>query len=69
MPLESAAWIATGVRYRDNATADPPSRTLQNLPRRAVIVWAVIYEPEKPTRATRFEAQQALTHLQLPAPA
>ena len=40
--LESAAWIARGVRYRDPATADPPNKTLAALPRRAVIVWAVI---------------------------
>jgi hypothetical protein len=42
---ESAAWIARGVRYRDEATADPPNRTLRNLPHEAVIVWAVIYNP------------------------
>jgi hypothetical protein len=41
-PLESAAWIARGVRYRDPATADPPNKTLARLPQRAVIVWAVI---------------------------
>jgi hypothetical protein len=40
--LESAAWMARGVRYDDVPTADPPNRTLQDLPRRAVIVWAVI---------------------------
>jgi hypothetical protein len=40
--LESAAWIARGVRYRGPATADPPNKTLAALPRRAVIVWAVI---------------------------
>jgi len=45
VPLESAAWTASGVRYRDDATADPPNPTLRALPRRAVIVWAVIYEP------------------------
>jgi hypothetical protein len=44
-PLESAAWTATGVRYRDRATADPPNVTLRAIPPRAVIVWAVIYEP------------------------
>jgi hypothetical protein len=41
-PLESAAWTARGVRYRDPATADPPNKTLAALPRRAVIVWSVI---------------------------
>ena len=45
VPLESAAWIASGVRYRDDPTADPPNKTLQHLPKRAVIVWAVIYNP------------------------
>lgn len=40
--LESAAYMARGVRYDDIPTADPPNRTLQHLPRRAVIVWAVI---------------------------
>lgn len=40
--LESAAWTAQGVRYRDPATADPPNKTLAALPRKAVIVWAVI---------------------------
>lgn len=43
--LESAAWIARGVRYRDDATADPPNKTLKHLSREAVIVWAVIWEP------------------------
>jgi hypothetical protein len=41
-PLESAAWITTRVHYRDKATADPPNTTLTYLPRRGVIVWAVI---------------------------
>lgn len=52
-PLESTAWIARGVRYRDPPTADPPNRTLATFPIGAVIVWAVIYSPveesEKPT--------------------
>lgn len=51
-PLESTAWIARGVRFRDPPTADPPNQTLANLPKGAVIVWAVIYSPieakEKP---------------------
>lgn len=54
-PLESAAWIATGgVRYLDPATADPPNGTLRELPKDAVIVWAVIFSPlrqdEQPIR-------------------
>jgi hypothetical protein len=47
-PLESAAWTARGVRYLDPATADPPNRTLTELPKSAVIVWAVIYSPLAP---------------------
>ncbi len=43
VPLESAAWTATGTRYRDNATADPPNLTLKHLAPGAVVVWAVIY--------------------------
>ena len=45
-PLESSAWIAKNVRYRDRATEDPPNRTLAQLPRRGVIVWAVIFQGE-----------------------
>jgi hypothetical protein len=44
-PEESAAWIARGVRYRDDATADPPNATLAHLPAGGVVVWAVIYAP------------------------
>ncbi|MGD0713314.1 MAG: hypothetical protein ABSB24_03900 [Gaiellaceae bacterium] len=43
--LESSAWIARNVRYRDDATADPPNKTLKRLPRDGVIVWAVIDNP------------------------
>lgn len=69
-PLESTAWIARGVRYRDDPTADPPNRTLQRLPPRAVIVWAVIYSPvqtgQSPirlvlNRAKRFACCEAAT--------
>jgi hypothetical protein len=42
---ESAAWIAKNVRYRSNATADPPNTTLARLPPQGVIVWAVIFQP------------------------
>ena len=31
--------------YRDAATADPPNKTLADLPSNGVIVWAVIYTP------------------------
>ena len=48
VPVESAAWIARGVRYLDPATADPPNKTLAELPKDAVIVWAVIYSPLAP---------------------
>lgn len=44
-PLESSAWIARDVRYRDRATADPPNRTLARLPATGVVVWAVVYSP------------------------
>jgi hypothetical protein len=40
--LESSAWMARNVRYRDDAAADPPNKTLAHLPRTGVIVWAVI---------------------------
>lgn len=39
---ESTAWM----RYLDSATADPPNKTLAQLPKQAVIVWAVIYSPD-----------------------
>ena len=44
-PLESSAWIAKNVRYRDRATADPPNKTLAQLPATGIVVWAVIYSP------------------------
>jgi hypothetical protein len=68
VPLESTAWIARRVHYRDEPTADPPNKTLKHLPRRAVIVWAVIYNPtpsaQKPIRlmlsaAKRFDCCEA----------
>jgi len=43
VPLESTAWIARNVRYRDDPTADPLNRTLAHIPPSGVIVWAVIY--------------------------
>ena len=53
-PVESAAWIAKGVRYRDPATADPPNTTLAYLPADGVVIWAVIESPavrgERPIR-------------------
>jgi hypothetical protein len=45
VPLEATAWIAKNVRYRDNATADPPNATLAHLQPNSVIVWAVIFTP------------------------
>lgn len=50
-PLESSAWIARNVRYRDDPTADPPNKTLRQLPRDGLIVWAVIYNPAQPGSA------------------
>jgi hypothetical protein len=43
-PKESTAWLATGVRYRDRPTADPPVATLSRLPRHGIVVYAVIYQ-------------------------
>ena len=61
-PLESSAWIARNVRYRDRATADPPNRTLAHLPATGVVVWAVIYTPvasNPPPRPIRLDLAQA----------
>lgn len=43
--VESSAWIAKNVRYRDAASADPPNKTLAHLPPNGLIVWAVIFNP------------------------
>lgn len=43
-PKESTAWLASGVRYRDRPTADPPVATLSRLPRQGIVVFAVIYQ-------------------------
>jgi len=60
--------MARNVRYRDKATADPPNKTLEHLPARGVIVWAVIfqsdYTPQKPigldlSRARRLPCCEA----------
>jgi hypothetical protein len=60
-PKASSAWIARNVRYRDKATEDPPNKTLQDLPSRGVIVWAVIfqsnYTPHKPIRLDLTQAR------------
>ncbi len=42
-PAESTAWMARNVRYRSPAIADPPNKTLAHLPRKGLIVWAVIF--------------------------
>jgi hypothetical protein len=55
--------MTRGVRYRDRPTADPPVATMSRLPRRAILVFAVIYESGLKTgrrielrfdRATRY---------------
>ena len=46
-PKESTAWMAKGVRYRDRPTADPPVATLSRLPRRGIVVFAVVYQAAK----------------------
>jgi hypothetical protein len=60
-PLESAAWIARNVDYRDDATADPPNTTLSHLPANGLIVWAVIFAPaesgQKPLRLNLADAR------------
>jgi hypothetical protein len=47
-PKESTAWMARGVRYSDNATADPPNATLAHLPRHGIVVFAAIYQSGLP---------------------
>jgi hypothetical protein len=59
VPLESTAWFARNVRYRDEATADPPNKTLTHLPPKGIIVWAVIYAPASSGRAIRLDLRQA----------
>jgi hypothetical protein len=59
VPLESTAWIARNVPYRDDATADPPNRTLAHLPRRGIIVWAVISNPVSGTKPLRLDLGNA----------
>jgi hypothetical protein len=43
-PKESSAWMTKGVRYRDRRTTDPPDATLSLLPRRGIVVFAVVYQ-------------------------
>ncbi len=43
-PKESTAWMTRGVHYGDRRTADPPSVTLSRLSRRAILVFATVYE-------------------------
>jgi hypothetical protein len=59
VPLESTAWIATNVRYRDDSTADPPNATLTHLPRNGLIVWAVIYNPANSRTPLRLDLRKA----------
>ena len=49
-PKEATAWMATDVRYRDPATADPPNATLSQLPRRGIVVFATVYESAAKTK-------------------
>jgi hypothetical protein len=48
-PKESTAWATNGVRFRDRRTADPPEATLSRLPRRGIVVFAVIYQATQTT--------------------
>jgi len=59
VPLESTAWIAKNVRYRDKPTADPPNRTLAHLPAHGLIVWAVIYNPANSGAPLRLDLRKA----------
>jgi hypothetical protein len=59
VPLESTAWIAKNVRFRDPATADPPNATLAHLPRNGLIVWAVIYNPAVDGAPLRLDLRKA----------
>lgn len=59
VPLESTAWIARNVRYADEATADPPNKTLGRLPARGIIVWAVIYAPASGGRPVQLDLRRA----------
>ena len=59
VPLESAAWIATNVRYKDEATADPPNETLAHLPPHGIIVWAVIYAPASNGSRIKLDLRRA----------
>jgi hypothetical protein len=59
VPLESSAWTARNVRYRDEATADPPNETLAHLPARGIIVWAVIYAPASSGRPIQLDLRRA----------
>ena len=56
---QSSAWIATKVRYRDGATADPPNRTLARLPAHGVVVWAVVFAPPNPGAPLRLDLARA----------
>jgi hypothetical protein len=57
--LESAAWTAQNVRYRDRATADPPNKTLAHLPPNGLIVWAVIFAPVQNGKSVRLDFAHA----------
>jgi hypothetical protein len=43
-PVESTAWMARGVRYRDRPAADPPNATLSRLRRGGIVVFAAVYQ-------------------------
>ena len=49
-PKESTAWITRGVEHRDRPTADPPDATLSRLPRRGIVVSAVVYQSARNTQ-------------------
>ena len=59
VPLESTAWIARNVRYRDEPTTDQPNPTLAHLPGNGLIVWAVIYNPANSGAPLRLDLRKA----------
>jgi hypothetical protein len=59
-PKESTAWMTRGVNYRDIAKDDPPEATLSDLPPRAIVVFATVYQgAQNPERAIDLRLDRA----------
>jgi len=54
--------MVRGVRYRDGPTADPPDATLSRLPRRAILVFAVVYQAPNVERRIDLRLADARRH-------